>query len=203
MFALYAVVIGLLAGWIGGGRIENLTRLHLRWAPVALAGLLVQVILFAEPVAEIVGGMGPPIYVTSSALVLVVVLRNLAIPGLRIVAVGATSNLVAILANGGGMPVSPEALAALGKTVGEAYSNSVQAANPVLPGLTDVYALPSWLPFANVFSIGDVLIGTGIAVAVCAGMRISGGAEGKRPHGHPTLVPMGHGSGAEPPIRSA
>ena len=203
MFALYAVVIGLIAGWIGGGRIENLTRLQLRWAPVAFAGLLVQIVLFAEPVTEIVGGLGPPIYVASSALVLVVVLRNLAIPGLRIVAVGATSNLVAILANGGGMPVSPEALAALGKTVGQSYSNSVQAANPVLPGLTDVYALPSWLPFANVFSIGDVLIGLGIAVAVCAGMRVSGGAVGKRPNGHPALVPMGHGSGAEPPIRSA
>lgn len=203
MFPLYAVVIGLIAGWIGGGRIENLTRLELRWAPAALAGLLVQVVLFAEPVTQVVGSLGAPIYVASSALVLAVLIRNLAVPGLRIVAVGATSNLVAIGANGGGMPVSPDALAALGKTVGEGYSNSVQAAHPVLAGLTDVYALPSWLPFANVFSIGDALIGIGIAVAVCVGMRDAGGADGNRPHGHPALVPMGHGPGTEPPIRSA
>lgn len=203
MFPLYAVLLGVVAGWVLGGRLANLARIELRWAPVALVGLLGQVVLFAEPVAAVVGALGPPIYVASSALVLVVLLRNLAVPGLRIVAVGAVSNLVAIVANGGSMPASADALAALGKSVGEGYSNSVEAAYPVLPGLTDVYALPGWLPFANVFSIGDVLIGVGIGVAVCLAMRDAAGADGKRPHGHPALVRMGHGRGAEPPIRSA
>ena len=30
---------------------------------------------------------------------------------------------------------------------------------------------PNWLPLANVFSLGDVLIGVGIAVAIVFGMR--------------------------------
>jgi len=202
VFPIYAVVIGVVAGWALGGRLANLAHIELRWAPLALVGLVAQILLFSGPIASVVGSMGPWIYVASSALVLAVLLRNLAIPGLRIVAVGAISNLVAIVANGGGMPASPDALAALGKSVGEAYSNSIETASPVLPGLTDVYALPGWLPFANVFSIGDVIIGVGIAVTVCMGM-LSAGAGGKRPHGHPWLVRMGHGSGAEPPIRSA
>ena len=32
-------------------------------------------------------------------------------------------------------------------------------------------ALPSWLPFANVFSVGDVLIGIGVAVTIALAMR--------------------------------
>lgn len=204
MFPLYALLIGLVAGTAFGGTIANLGRLRFRWAGLALAGLMAQVLLFAEPVAAGIGAAGPPIYVASSVLVLVVLLRNLHLGGLRLVAVGAIANLAAIVANGGSMPASADALAALGKSVGEAYSNSVAATNPALAGLTDVYALPAWLPFANVFSIGDALIGAGIALAVVIGMRAeSGGARRHRHHGHPVVVRMGHGSGAEPPIGSA
>jgi hypothetical protein len=202
VFPLYAVVTGLTLGFVLGGRLSDLGRLELRWAPLAIFGLLVQVALFAEPIAARVGSFGPPIYVASSALVLVALIRNLEIAGLKVVAVGAISNLVAIIANGGSMPVSPGALAALGKSVGEGYSNSVEAVDPVLAGLTDVHALPAWLPFANVFSIGDLLIGIGIAITLCLAMRGQGGADRNRPHGHAGPVPMAHGTGAEPPIRS-
>lgn len=203
MFPLYAVVVGIALGFVLGGRISNLGRLDLRWAPLAMLGLFVQLALFAEPVAGRIGSLGPPIYVASSALVLAALIRNLEIAGLKVVAVGAISNLGAIIANGGSMPASLDALAALGKSVGEGYSNSVEAVDPALAGLTDIYALPAWLPFANVFSIGDLFIGIGIAVAVCLAMRDEAGADRNRPHGHAGPVPMAHGTGAEPPIRSA
>lgn len=202
MFPLYAVVVGIALGFVLGGRISNLGRLNLRWAPLAMIGLFVQLALFADPVASRIGSFGPPIYVASSALVLAALIRNLEIAGLKVVAVGAISNLVAIIANGGSMPASLNALAALGKSVGGGYSNSVEAVDPALVGLTDIYALPAWLPFANVFSIGDLLIGIGIAVTVCLAMRDEDGAYGNRPHGHAGPVPMAHGTGAEPPIRS-
>jgi hypothetical protein len=108
-----------------------------------------------------------------------VVVRNARLAGLATVALGAASNLAAIMANGGYMPASPGALAALGKSIGEAYSNSTVATAPVLAPLTDVFALPRWLPFANVFSIGDVLICIGVAVAVATLMR--GGASRNLP----------------------
>ena len=200
MFPLYALVIGIAVGLMFGGRMSNLGRLELRWAPLAAVGLLVQVALFAEPIAERVGSAGPPIYVASSILVLVAVLRNLQIPGLKVVAVGAMANLAAIVANGGSMPVSAGALAALGRSVGDAYSNSVEATNPALAGLTDVYALPAWMPFANVFSIGDLVIGIGIAIVLFQAMR--GGDDRDRPHRHAGSVPLAHGAGSEPPIRS-
>ena len=43
--------------------------------------------------------------------------------------------------------------------------------DPALRPLTDVYALPAGFPLANVFSVGDVLIGVGIAVTIAAAMR--------------------------------
>ena len=175
MFILYAIPIGIVAGWLAGGRLERLSTVRIRWAPVALLGLAVQVALFSDPFASSVREVGPPIYVASSAAVLVAVVRNLDLPGIAIVAIGAGCNLVAIVANGGYMPADPAALASIGG-LGPGYSNSEAIANPALQPLTDLFALPTWVPFANVFSVGDVLIGVGVAVAIVAGMR-SGGTD--------------------------
>ncbi len=174
MFMLYALPAGILAGWVGGGRLAGLGEIRVRWAPLALFGLLVQVVLFFGPVAERVGDLGMPIYLGSTALVLIVVLRNIAIGGLALVALGAMSNLVAIVANGGSMPASPQAMAVLDKSVNPGYSNSVVVDEPALAMLTDIFALPHPFPFANVFSVGDVLIAVGIAWAIATAMRRGG-----------------------------
>ena len=47
--------------------------------------------------------------------------------------------------------------------------------------LTDIFALPAWLPLANVFSIGDVLIGVGIAATIALAMRAGRVAAGDAP----------------------
>ncbi|HET9416066.1 MAG TPA: DUF5317 domain-containing protein [Candidatus Limnocylindria bacterium] len=183
MFILYAVPIGLVLGWLLGGRLARLEEVRLRWAGVALSGLVVQLALFSGPVAERIGAAGMPVYVGSTALVLAALLRNVRVPGLAVVAVGAVSNLAAIVANGGSMPASPAALSALGKTIGSEYSNSVLGTDPALAPLTDVFAMPGWMPMANVFSIGDVLIGVGVAIAIAVAMR--GGASANLPPKYP------------------
>jgi hypothetical protein len=173
MFILYAVAIGAVVGAALGGRPAGLAALRFRWSAVMLGGLGVQLVLFSGPVADRIGALGPPIYVASTALVLLAVLANLSIRAMSIVALGAASNLAAIVANGGFMPASPAAMAALGKADPTAYSNSDIVANPALAPLTDVFAMPGWLPFANVFSVGDVVIGIGLLVVIVAAMRSS------------------------------
>lgn len=171
MFILYAIVLGVACGVLLRGRLQGLAAVRFHWAGLAFVGLGLQIALLSGPIAAVIGDVGAPIYVATSATVLAVVVRNLALPGLAIVAVGAGANLAAIVANGGWMPASQSALAALGETVGPGYSNSRVFDSPALAPLTDVMALPRWLPFANIFSVGDVLIGIGVFVAIVVAMR--------------------------------
>jgi Family of unknown function (DUF5317) len=171
MFILYAVVIGLAIGLVSGGRIASIGDIRLRWAPLILIGFGAQVLLFSDAVAARVGDLGPELYVGSTLLVVIAVVRNLAIPGLPLVAVGAACNFSAIVANGGFMPASPAAMAALGKSAPTIYSNSAVVAQPALAPLTDIFALPTWLPWHNIFSIGDVILAVGVAMAIAVAMR--------------------------------
>jgi Family of unknown function (DUF5317) len=171
MFILYAIPAGILAGFALGGRLQGLSTLRFKWAWVFMLGLAVQLVLFSDFVTERIGGAGMPIYVLSTLAVAAAVAANLRIRGIPIVLLGAVSNFAAIVANGGYMPASPEAMAALGKPAKAGYSNSSFLPDPALPWLTDIFALPSWLPYTNVFSIGDVLIGLGVVVVIASAMR--------------------------------
>jgi hypothetical protein len=195
MFILYAVLIGLVLGLLLHGRPAGLAAIKLRWQWVMVGGLVVQVALFSDQVTSWVGAAGPPIYVVSTALVVIAVLRNLDVVGMPIVAYGALCNLVAIIANGGFMPASPSALASLGKFVPTAYSNSSVVAAPEFAAFTDQFALPHWLPFANVFSFGDVVIGIGVAFVIVAAMV----RPSTDPNGH--AREYGHAMGGVPASR--
>jgi hypothetical protein len=138
---------------------------------VFLLGLAVQLVLFSDYVTERIGEAGVLIYVGSTLAVAAVIAMNLRIRGMPIVLLGAVSNLAAIIANGGYMPASVEAMQSLGKPAKGGYSNSSFVPDPALPWLTDIFALPAWLPFSNVFSIGDVLIGLGVVVVIASAMR--------------------------------
>ncbi|MBA3235592.1 MAG: DUF5317 domain-containing protein [Chloroflexi bacterium] len=178
MFLLYAVLAGLLIGAVTRGSATRLGDLRFAWTPLIVAGMMTQLLLFWTSLGDALGPWAVVLYVASNIAVLLAVGRNLAIPGLRVVLVGGASNLLAISANGGYMPANPEALAVLGHVPNDEYSNSSVVANAVLWPLTDLFAMPAWLPLANIFSVGDVLIGTGAAIAVVAAM-----------HGHGPLEP--------------
>ena len=171
MFILYAVLIGLVLGFVLGGRLSGLAGVDFRWPWLAIGGFLVQLVLFSDAVRGGVGALGPPLYVASTGAVLIAVIRNIRIPGMALVALGATLNLAAIVANGGYMPASEAALAALGGGLDPGYTNSAIVADPALAPLTDVFAMPAWIPFANVFSIGDLLIAVGVVIVIVAAMR--------------------------------
>jgi len=171
MFILYALVVALVVGLLVGGRPAALAEIRFRWAPLVPIGFLAQVALFSDAVASRIGDAGPPLYVASTLLVGIAVVRNLRLPGVPFIVAGAASNMAAILANGGFMPAAPGALASLGKLPPTIYSNSAVVPAPALEPLTDLFALPRWLPLTNVFSIGDVLVATGVFILVVVTMR--------------------------------
>jgi hypothetical protein len=120
------------------------------------------------------GDLGPVLYVASTLAVLAALLRNLEQPWFPLIALGAGLNLLAIVANGGVMPADPAALAAAGllDRSGAAFSNTAAMPGAAFAFLGDNLATPSWLPFANVLSIGDVLIGLGAAAWLVTTIRL-------------------------------
>ncbi len=170
MFIVYAVPVGLLVGLLMGGRIGALARLRIRWAWLAVAGFVVQLAIYSMAVGDALGDAVPVVYVLSNVAVLAAVLRNLPLRGMPVIAAGALCNMAAIVANGGYMPADPSALATAGVDT-SGPTNSIVVADPALRLLTDIFAIPAAIPLANVFSIGDVLIGIGVATVIAVGMR--------------------------------
>ncbi len=165
MLLLYAVALGLVAGILTRGSIGALGSVKIKLWPVALIGLAFQLLLFSSPLAAAVGTLGPSLYVVSTTIVLMTLVVNLRQPGFWLIALGAFANFTVIVANGGQMPASPEAFAILNGTPlvpTTDFSNSfIATPNTPFYFLADIFVLPRPIPFANVFSIGDVLIGLG------------------------------------------
>ncbi len=113
-------------------------------------------------------------HVASYAVLGAFLWANRHLRGLWLVALGFACNAAAILANGGLMPASEEALRAAGRwtlmeQAGMVHNNStVIGPHTRLWFLGDVFALPQGVPLANVFSVGDVLLALGAVVLVPA-----------------------------------
>jgi hypothetical protein len=76
-----------------------------------------------------------------------------------------------VVAIGGHMPADPAAIAAAGEAYSGVNANSVAAESPALPWLIDRWAAPEWVPWANVYSVGDLLILAGATLLVAAATR--------------------------------
>jgi hypothetical protein len=111
-----------------------------------------------------------------------VVLRNLQLPGMWVVLVGVSFNLLAIAANGGYMPIAPDALAQVG--VGSAAyqmaeGTLIAGSKDVLLSpeqasfwmLGDVLVIPEPFPWPAAMSVGDVLLSSGVFWLVLQTMR--------------------------------
>ena len=119
------------------------------------------------------------VYVASYPMALAFVFANRRIPGVWLVGLGAALNFLVISTNGGTMPAAPHALAAAGLPLDPGqFTNSLALASPRLLFLGDVFAVSKGIPFANVFSIGDIAIALGGALVVhrvCGSRLVSGG----------------------------
>jgi hypothetical protein len=168
------VLLAVVTVPLTGGRLGRLADVDLRLPGLALVGLLGQVVIISL-FPDMPDWLATTIHFASYALVLAFIWLNRHLPGLWLVAVGGLSNLVVIAANGGVMPASEDALRTAGRSpTEEEFTNSEVLRDPQLLFLGDVLPMPSWMPLANVFSIGDVLIAVGIfwcVHSICRGRR--------------------------------
>jgi hypothetical protein len=157
-----ALLTGGLLGVVAGGRPASLAAVSLRWWGALAGGVALQVL--AGPLG--LGGRPGTTAVAGSYLCLVAfALANWALVGMPVVVVGLALNATVILLNGG-MPVRPEAVAAVGLDADRISSADLGAKRHIegpddhLTFLGDVVPLR---PLGEVVSIGDVVLAVGVA----------------------------------------
>lgn len=167
MVLVVFVVLAMALVPLARGRLSALLDLRIRWPWLLLAALAIQLLAAYVPGEADAWRTGAQ--VASFPLGLAVVWANRKIPGIWLIGLGALLNGIAIVANGGVMPASLSALRTAGLDPSpDVFVNSDVLADPELLFLGDVFAVPESWPFANVFSVGDVLVALGAVYTIHA-----------------------------------
>ena len=113
---LIGIVVGLVGGLLAGGNASALINVRLRFAALLFGALLLRYgtqILISDGVGS-VEALRLPLYSTAFLLLIAALWANRTRPGLLVVMVGVASNGLAVVLNGGWMPVYLPAVAAAG-----------------------------------------------------------------------------------------
>ncbi len=175
---LWAVSIGIVAGLIRRGSLANLGQLRLRALWLIGVALLIQLLIFPLGRAPLVAVGTAYLHLMSYTLLLAFIVLNQRYPEILVMGGGLLLNLIVIAANGGYMPASAMALNRAGlPEVATALEEGLRQGNTVLMGegtrlnfLGDFLYLPAGVPLASAFSIGDVVLGLGVAVLLARRM---------------------------------
>jgi len=166
------LAVAVLTGLALGGRLRALASIRLRAMWLFYLAIALQLVAFPPGFFpfETGDGVSRAVWLASYGCLLVAGALNLRLRGVVLVLAGMVSNLLAVAANGGVMPALPDAAHAAG--LAPTKYNSVTQAEPHLGWLVDRWAAPDWVPLANVFSVGDVLLALGGVVLVLAAMDV-------------------------------
>lgn len=169
MFMLLGIILAIVAALLRGGSLQNFGALRVRRVPLIVAAFGLQFLIFAPIAAPLIPPWAiTPLYILSMALLTLWAAINRRVPGMLIMAAGLLSNFAAITANGGYMPVSSDSVRYSGSisryeaSPNHIVHNSAMRDDDVrLWILTDIFAVPKSVPFANVYSVGDILLTLG------------------------------------------
>jgi Family of unknown function (DUF5317) len=179
MILAIAVAIGLVAGlcraWFNKRKYQTI---DLKYGWLVLVAVIPQGLIFWMPWTSrmqtlISNQWIPIILVVSQILLLLCVWVNLKLPGMASLGLGLFLNTLAIVLNGGMMPISPYTVTQLipdapstswsvGARLGNGKDIVLTEAQTRLPFLSDRFLFPQWFPYRVAFSIGDVFIAIGI-----------------------------------------
>ncbi|MBE3583488.1 MAG: DUF5317 domain-containing protein [Limnochordaceae bacterium] len=186
-----SVVLGLIVGWLRGGRLSRLAELPWRWPALFVLALLLQRLPFRLTARywPSLAPYLPGVYMATYLVLLVAVAVNYRLPAFWWFGAGAVLNFLVIAVNGGHMPVSPAAVQRAGlPPLPVSVPPGAMAAPPVSPHIAmgaqtrlnflgDLFFIPPPYPNPRIFSFGDFLMAIGIFWLIQAGMVV------RREHG--------------------
>lgn len=188
------ILTALLLGWGLRGKITRLAdaRLKYAWMIFVPLGLSVSTSLLdcynAIPFSS-------PIFSFARVLGLVTwcvfVVGNMRLPGAKLILAGLLLNVLAVVANGGIMPVSYDGIiVAYGKQGAAHWMKVFPCVNKMLIGphtrlwvLCDIFPIPRPFSMGFVYSIGDIITSVGGLIAIVALMRRPSPAEPQQAKG--------------------
>src|SRR5664280_3010633 len=173
------LLIGLVAGFAAGGRLDNLIAIRIRW-PLLIFGALALRLGTEAALTRDIGiadTLRLPLLATAYGVLAAGLWANRARPGMSLALVGIGLNAVAILVNGGFMPVWEPSLTA----AGFGRADVLSPINLILPAGLDAHffwsagplgdIIPIPLPFVrNVLSLGDLILDLGLTFFLFAGL---------------------------------
>lgn len=183
MILVLSIGLAIAIGLVTGGSLGRLARISFRlgWLTFVALGIQIGAVYVREP-----AWLASTLLVISYLLLVAVVVANLRLPGLAALGLGLLANMAAITANGGYMPVAPEAVAQAGLqklvTVTDAGIRVFGSKDIVLSTaetrlwiLGDILVLKH--PFPTIFSIGDLLLAVGAFWFIYAALHAGRHAE--------------------------
>jgi len=194
MILLLAVIVSIVIALLRGGRLATVVRVSVRWGALAVAALAIQAwFIYQAPSQKAPGTWSWQewLFLTSHLLLLAMIWANRNLPGVKLIGLGLLLNLAVMIANGGWMPVTPEAVVRAG-FAGLAPSlepgmRLYSSKNIVLPAeqtrlqfLSDIFVLARPFPVSSVFSPGDVVLAAGVWALIQSAMlgRVTGSDQG-------------------------
>jgi len=184
MILLLALLLSIAVSLARGGRFRWLAETPLRFGWLAILAFALQWSIIYAPLPRTEGPLGPRtlLLIASYLLVVAVVVLNRRVAGLPLIGVGLGLNFLVMLANGGFMPVTLEAVERAGMAhlvLGtEPGARLLATKDIILPVeatrlwvLSDIFVVPAPLPIRTVFSLGDLFLAAGIFVLFQRAMR--------------------------------
>ncbi|MEA1964723.1 MAG: DUF5317 domain-containing protein [Candidatus Aerophobetes bacterium] len=176
---LDVMVFSLIVGLLRRGRWEGLANLPIKKVGLIISAFLIQYILvfFGERGFQLFSKIGVYLHIFSYVLLLMALLYSREIKGMKLIGIGVAINFIAILANGGQMPVSAEALlkADMNDMLSLLYNKSyvvhtLLTEKSHLKFLTDIIPLPHPYPKPRVLSVGDIVMSIGLFILIQCSM---------------------------------
>lgn len=179
MFLLWGVTLGVLVGFVRGGKVANLDHMDIRHLWLVSLALVIQLLIFPLFSGSPIISFGTEyLHLLSYLLLAGFVVLNWRVWQIPLMGIGMGLNLLVITLNGGYMPASVRSLKKAGESkianrlVTEGtYGNVINMdTSTILDPLGDWLYLPSEVPLSNAFSLGDLLIFIGLVLFFGIGM---------------------------------
>lgn len=177
------IIAAMIVGFVSGGNFTNLGNTKIKYTNLIFVSVAIRYVPSILNLG-LVGNHGvlkeiiaPFFFNLSYFVIILVLILNIEYKTLNLVLAGSILNFLVVIANGGYMPVSEEALRRGGYTfagvTGEFLdiNHIISSDRTKLFYLGDIILIPPPYPFPQLLSIGDILMCAGIFLFIIINMN--------------------------------